>query len=276
MMQDMPIIDAHQHVWQLGRFVYAWLTPKLPSLYVDYLPPDNYQKMRAAGVEGTVYVQADNSLDEAAWLLDLAEHYPFVAGVVGWVDLSAPGFDEKLGELKRRPLFKGVRPPLPLEGDWGSVKAGFDLLAKLNLTCDLLVGNNLSKLLPVMRTCPDTRFIVDHLAGVPARPHGAKAWAELVRPLAELPNMTLKFSGYVSYADPKPVELETVRAYLEQALELFGAGRLIYGSDYPVCRLGGEYGDTVTLLREAMGLLSLSGEEQRLIWGGTAKEVYQL
>lgn len=241
------IIDAHKHFWQVGRFDYPWMTSDLGILYRDYLPsdftPNEY------GVDQIVLVQASNSVAETHWLLELADAHEFIAGVVGWVDLT----DQSV-ELPVHPKFKGVRHLVESEpeDDWLlHVIPGLNRLAAHGLTYDLLVH---TRHLPYVRTvaesCPDLRLVIDHLAKPPIAKHGFDEWSLALEPLATFPNMYCKLSGLVTEADWNSWQTDDLRPYVDRALELFGPERLIFGSDHPVCLLAASYASVLQSFTE--------------------------
>src|SRR6184192_1475153 len=119
-MKNGNIIDSHQHFWQVGRFDYPWMTPEVEVLYQDYLPPALEPILKRCAVENTILVQASNSLEETRWLLSLSDQYPFIAGVIGWIDLTGPDAEPQLAEFLAHPKFKGVRHLVESEpaDDW--------------------------------------------------------------------------------------------------------------------------------------------------------------
>lgn len=274
--EPMITIDAHQHSWQIQNFEYPWHKEvNLPAMNRDFMPPDILPQMQALGIEYSVLIQADNSLAETAWMLDLARRYPHIAGVVGWVDLTAEDAASTLDELMREPLFKGIRLlPLPQE-DWHPLRRSLRALAERGLTCDVLPREGMLPFVTeMMRAHPDTHFVVNHLAGLALTPGGVGPWTDQLRPLAALPNVRLKFSAIQGLAEPPPITAETLRPYLESALTLFGAERLIFASDWPVSTLSGPYAEGIHVLREVTA--ALSEHEQACIWGQTALTTYKL
>jgi L-fuconolactonase len=271
----MKVIDAHQHFWVLGKFDYAWLKPDLSVIYRDFLPDDYLPLIQVAGVEQSVLVQADSSIAETDWLLALCGECPQIAGVVGWVDLTSPGLGRDLERLAQNRCFKGVRPSLPaLNGDRQILDEGLRLLARHNLSCDVLLKPAVYRnVFDLARRHPGLVFVLDHLAGVEVTPGGHRDWAEALRPLANLPNVVMKLSGYLTAAD-HPLLPEALQPYIHIALEQFSAGRLMFGSDWPVCTLGGSYKQAVELL--TVTTASLTGSEKTALWGGTAQRVYRL
>src|ERR671928_520590 len=158
------MIDSHQHFWQVGRFDYPWMSSDLGVLYRDYLPADLSPILQRNGIDKTVLVQASNSVEETRWLLELADANPFIAGVVGWVDLTSADI-----ELYSHPKFKGVRHLVESEpdDDWLIQPSVLNGLKKLS-TYDLLVHTRHLRYVPrVAESCADVQFVIDHLAKPP-------------------------------------------------------------------------------------------------------------
>ncbi len=264
------IVDAHQHFWQVGRFDYPWMTSDLGILYRDYLPSEPQ-----SGVDKIVVVQASNSVAESLWLLELADENSFIAGVVGWVDLTSA--DNQLADLTRYAKFKGVRHLVESEpsDDWliqPSVLAGLQRLSEYGLSYDLLVHTrHLRHVRTVAEECPDLRLVIDHLAKPPIAKHGFAEWAREFKPLASYPNMHCKLSGLVTEADWSSWTTDDLRPYVEYALELFGPQRLIFGSDYPVCLLAASYSRVLESFQEIVG-----DEHSELIFRENARTFYRL
>ena len=269
-------IDSHQHNWQVSRFAYNWLKNADPILQRDYLPDEAFAQMQQAGIERCVLVQADSSLQETDWLLELAQQHPHIAGVVGWVDLTAADIFAVLDKYSQNPAFKGIRPSSPAADEsWPAFSPALKHLGHLGLSCDLLVRPTIAPaVFQLIREHKTTQFIIDHLGGMQIVPDGHLAWKRMIQPLVDLPNAALKVSGYLAYAQPKPPTVKTLWPYVEIALELLGADRLLFGSDWPVCTLGAPYRASVSLLAQLTDLWSAN--EQANIWGGTACRVYRL
>jgi L-fuconolactonase len=267
-------IDTHQHYWKLGLFNYSWLTPELSTLYRDFLPADLTPSMNKAGISKSIVVQADNSVEETSWLLELAGKNTYINGIVAWIDIKDPNFAHQLQEYKKYPTICGVRPDAPKTTfDVEETIDKFQLLGELKLTCDLLCNNDILPFInQLVEKCTQTIFIIDHLGGLPVVPEGQHAWKESLRPLSEYPNVNLKLSGYLGYAKPRPPTIDFLLPFFESAIELFSANRLMYGSDWPVCTLGGPYELTTYLLNPFLQQLSL--DDQSAIWSGTAQKIY--
>src|SRR2546423_1424045 len=204
------IVDSHQHFWQVGRFEYPWMSPGLGVLYRDYLPEMLDPILKEHTVAKTILVQASNSLAETDWLLNLAEQHQFIAGVVGWVDLTDAGMAEDLEVFSANPKFKGVRHLVesePME-DWlvqPEVIRGLQTLEQHGVSYDLLVHTcHLKHVKTVAEACPELRLVVDHMAKPPIR-SGSTAemaeWASTLRKISAYPNVSCKLSGLVTEAN---------------------------------------------------------------------------
>jgi len=274
------LLDSHQHFWQVGRFDYPWMTSDLGVLYRDYLPHDLAPIIEARGVTKTVLVQASNSVAESRWLLNLADENSFIAGVVGWVDLMSPIIDAQLDELTTHPKFKGVRHLVESEpnDNWlvqASVLSGLRQLSKYRLSYDLLVHSRHLKYVPqVVETVPELTFVIDHLAKPPIAKNEIKEWSEALKPLASYEHVHCKLSGLVTEANWTSWKPDDLRPYVEYALELFGADRLMFGSDYPVCLLAASYDRVLDAFQEILAPLSDADREK--IFSNNAAKFYRL
>jgi L-fuconolactonase len=274
------IIDSHQHFWQLGRFDYPWMNSSLGVLYRDYLPDQLEPILAQNGVSKTVLVQASNSVEESRWLLQLADDYPFVAGVVGWVDLMADDVDRQLDELVSHPKFKGVRHLVESEpaDDWlvqPPVLRGLKRLSTYGVSYDLLVHTrHLKHIQKVVDACPDLKLVVDHMAKPPIASGEIETWRQELRQVAANEQIYCKLSGLVTEANWKSWTTADLRPYVECALELFGSSRLMFGSDHPVCLLAASYERVLESFRELLN--KLSGDEQQKIFGRNAADFYGL
>jgi L-fuconolactonase len=277
------IVDSHQHFWEVGRFDYPWMSPKLGVLYRDYLPEMLEPILNECGVAKTIVVQASNSLAETNWLLSLAEQHPFIAGVVGWVDLMDPRMAEDLEVFKANPKFKGVRHLVESEpeDDWlaqPEVRRGLQTLEQNDVACDLLVHpRHLKHVKTVADACPRLRLVVDHMAKPPIG-NGSRReiteWAAALRAVAAFPNVSCKLSGLVTEANHTSWRKEDLLPYVELALEFFGPERMMFGSDWPVCLLAASYAQVLEAFQSL--LVDLSDEDRAMILAGNAMKFYQL
>jgi len=274
------IVDSHQHFWQVGRFDYPWMTPEVEVLCHDYLPPALAPVLKRNGVEKTILVQASNSLEETRWLLQLAQQNSFIAGVVGWIDLTGDGFAEQLDEFTGHPKFKGIRHLVESEpqDDWlmqPRVRANLRELARSGVAYDLLVHTrHLKYASMVADSCPELRLVVDHLA----KPRIARGeiddWSRGLREMAAHPNVRCKLSGLVTEADWTTWRAEDLKPYVESALEVFGPRRMMFGSDWPVCLLAASYDQ---VLEAAQSLFAeLSEEDRQKILAANAIDFYRI
>ena len=274
------MIDSHQHFWQVGRFDYPWMSSDLGVLYRDYLPDDLAPILERNGVNQTVLVQASNSVAESRWLLDLADENSFIAGVVGWVDLMSVEIDAQLDELSAHPKFKGVRHLVESEphDDWlvrPAVLAGLRKLSERGLSYDLLVHTRHLRYVPqVADSCPDLPLVIDHMAKPPIARNEIEAWAGALKPVARYPNVYCKLSGLVTEANWNSWQANDLRPYVEYALELFGADRMMFGSDYPVCLLAASYERVLGAFQELVERLGDSDRDK--IFSKNAARFYRL
>ncbi|MFO0913877.1 MAG: amidohydrolase family protein [Pirellulales bacterium] len=277
----MDKIDAHQHFWQLGRFDYGWLdAPALAPIRRDFLPADLWQELQACGIRQSVFVQTQHNLEEARWVLQLAEQHPFLAGVVGWVDLASPSCEAQLEQLIPFRRFVGVRHITQDEPDDDfivrpAVIRGLQVLERHQVPFDLLFFEKHLRHVPALvRQLPNLPMVIDHLAKPEIRSGRRPAWEADFRAAAKFPQIYCKLSGMITEARWHDWQVDQLRPFVELALEVFGPERLMYGSDWPVCCLAGSYSDVHQAVAELIS--GLSPSEQERIWSGTAREFYGL
>jgi L-fuconolactonase len=274
-------IDAHQHYWDPARGDYGWLTPELKVLYRKFGPDDLKPLRERAGVERTVVVQAAPTLEETHYLLGLARDEPSIAGVVGWVPLLPPAAPDVIETLAREPKFKGVRPMLQdLPDDTWIANPGLapaiEALIAHDLSFDALIfTRHVEHIETFAARFPALRIVVDHGAKPPVRDGNAgyQVWANAIARLAQLPQIHCKLSGLATEASPGWTE-DTLRPYVEHLLESFGPARLMWGSDWPVLDLNGDYlrwHSVATTL-----LAPLSDAEREAVFGGNAAAFYRI
>ncbi len=274
------IVDSHQHFWQVGRFDYPWMTDDVEVLCQDYLPPALEPILRRCGVEKTILVQASNSVEETRWLLSLADRYPLVAGVVGWVDLTTGDVSRQLDEFSAHPKFNGVRHLVESEpaDDWliqPEVINGLRRVASYNLSYDLLVHTrHLKHVRTVAESCPELSLVVDHLAKPPIASGEISDWAHAIKEVAAHPNVSCKLSGLVTEASLTNWRIEDLKRFVDTALEHFGPQRLMFGSDWPVCLRAASY-DRVLEACQSL-LAGLNDRERSRVFSGNASEFYRI
>jgi L-fuconolactonase len=272
-------IDTHQHFWEYNPAEYGWIDDTMAALRRDFLPIDAHQEMAAAHMATSIAVQARQTAEETRWLLGLADENPFIAGVIGWVDLQARDIDEQLERVSRHPRLVGVRHIVQAEPDGFLERPAFlhgvACLERYDLTYDILVyAPQLPRALEFARRFPRQRFVLDHLGKPDIKRDRFREWRRDFDLLAALPNVCCKLSGLVTEAEWGSWRRPQLRPYIDTALEAFGPSRLMIGSDWPVCTLAGSYKDVLDLTRDAIG--EYSAAEQAMIVGGTARAFWKL
>ncbi|MEV6505141.1 amidohydrolase family protein [Streptomyces sp. NPDC051642] len=277
-------VDAHHHVWDLSVRDQDWITgPELQPLRRDFTVTDLEPEARAAGVDRTVLVQTITVAEETPEFLALADAHDLIAGVVGWTDLTRPDIADELARLRELPgghHLKGIRHQVQGEPDpnWllrPDVRRGLTAVADAGLVYDLLVlPHQFPAAVEVAAALPQLTFVLDHLGKPPVASGQLEPWVTSVRSLAALPNTYCKLSGLVTEADWKTWSTEDLHPYADTALDAFGPGRLMFGSDWPVCTLAATYGQVA----DAAGELTddLSAAERAEVFEGTATRVYGL
>jgi L-fuconolactonase len=276
-------VDAHHHFWDPARATYPFLTDELGAIRRRFGPEDLRPHLAATGMDRTILVQTRSDLGETREFLATAAATPFVAGVVGWVDLTDPGVGDTLAELRSGPAgarLVGTRHQVHDELDpaWlerPDVRRGIAALGAAGLAYDLLVrAREMPVALDTVRALPDVRFVIDHLAKPPVASRRLQPWADLLRPFGSAPNVWCKVSGLVTENDWATGRPEDLVPYVRHALDVFGPDRLMFGSDWPVCLLASSYEDVVATARSA--LAGLSAAEMERVFGATATVVYGL
>ncbi len=239
------MIDAHVHYWRVDRGDYDWLTPDQP-IFRDFLPPDAAPLFDAAGIDGIVLVQAAATEAETRFMLSLGEADPRVRGVVGWIDMMAPDAPDRLADLARNPLLRGIRPMWQdiAEDEWllrPKQDAAYRAVVELGLTFDALARvRHLAHLPRLIERHPDLPIVIDHAAKPEIAAGRYAEWRDGMAALASFPHVRCKFSGLVTEAPPGAT-LDAIRPYADTLLELFGPQRLIFGSDWPVLTTRQDY-----------------------------------
>jgi L-fuconolactonase len=273
-------IDAHQHFWRYDSAEYPWIDASMAALRRDFLPADAQREMARAGFDACVAVQVRQTLEETRWLLALADAHPFIAGVVGWIDLQAPGARSQLQEFAGHPKLVGIRHIVQSEPDdrfmlRPAFLAGLALVEEFDLAYDILIySRHLKVAAEVVDRCPHARFVLDHLAKPEIRTGALDAWARDLGALARRPNVHAKVSGLVTEADWTRWTPETLRPYLDVAFDCFGTERLMIGSDWPVCTVAGDYSRTTGVVVEY--LAGRPASERDAVLGANAQRFWNL
>ena len=273
-------IDAHQHFWHPGRGDYGWMSQDDAILARPYAPHDLWPQLQAAGVEGTVLVQAAPTVAETEYLLGLADATPWVRGVVGWVDFDTPGDIHTLRRLAGHPKFRGVRPMIQDIPDDGwmlrdKVQWGFRAVCDLGLTFDALgFPRHLANFLTLLQRYPTMRVVIDHCMKPQIRSHSDTAFAQWADGMARIAGETgafCKLSALITEANADWTVAD-LAPYAAHVLAVFGPERLMWGSDWPVCRLRGEYADWRAAALTLTG--GVSAADRAKVFGGTAAGFY--
>lgn len=276
------IIDAHLHLWDLSERPYAWLDESAGPIFRSFLPADIEPQLHNAGVDRAILVQAADTYEDTFAMLAVAGRHDFVAGVVGWVPLDRP--DEAAAALDvfaSHPQFVGMRALIHTysDPDWivePLVVDALGLLARRGLVFELVAvtGRHLAHAQTLAARLPDLQIVIDHLAKPPIADKGWQPWADLLAAAARYPNVYAKISGLNTAADPNNWGADDLRPYVEHALSVFTPQRLMFGGDWPVSTLAGNYQqvweETNTVLR------GLTSQDRDAVLGGTAQRIYRL
>lgn len=280
-LSSIPKIDAHQHFWQIARGDYSWMTDEVADIRHDILPADLAPLIEARGIDGTIVVQAADTVAETEFLLSLAESTPFIKGVVGWVDLDNASASEQLVRLSQNPLFKGIRPMLQDidETRWiarPKVIEALKQVSELGLRLDALITpRHLDVIAEIAQSLPELPIAIDHCAK-PEIGHTEEPgtiWRNGMERLAKCPNVICKISGLANEAGPA-WNADRLRPTVDHVLRVFGPARLMWGSDWPVLNLAGHYEGWCRVAEQLFS--DLASDEQRAIFGGTAQHFYGL
>lgn len=273
-------IDAHQHFWRYRPEEFEWIDDSMAAIQRDYLPADLRPLLASNGMQGSIAVQARQTLEETEWLLELARQNPdVVCGVVGWAPLEAPELPAVLERLTREPLLRGLRHVVQAEPDGfllsPSFEAGVRRLAGTGLVYDLLIlAHQMPEAIRFVDRHPDLPVVLDHLGKPDLRALQLEPWAGHLQQLARRPNVFCKLSGMVTEAAWACWSAEQLQPFFEVALEAFTPSRLLAGSDWPVLEVASSYTRWWQTLRGWTAGLTASEKEQ--LFGGTAAAVYRV
>jgi L-fuconolactonase len=280
-----PMIDAHVHLWNPTRYRMPWLD-ELPSLNRTFGSDDYLKATAGLQIEGMIYIEVLTepaySLLEARDIAALSKQNPLLRGIVAWAPLEyGDRVRYYLEELRKLgPQIKGVRrineheldPAFVLQPDF---IRGVQLLPEFGFTCDLSCTHvQLGETVELVRRCPQTHFILDHIGKPNVRGEEFESWAKELRDMASLPNVVCKISGVVTEADRATWTIEQIKPYVRHVVESFGENRIVFGSDWPVATLATDYRRWVNTLDEITA--DLSTDQKRKLWAENAKKFYRL
>ena len=275
-------IDAHQHYWQPARGDYGWMPKDDPTLSRPYFPADLYATLSSAGIERTVLVQAAATVEETEYMLGLADATESIGAVVGWVDFEAADVARTLARLAKHPTFSGVRPMIQdiPDDDWmlrDDVQSGFRAVNELDVTFDALgFPRHLENFLTILTRYPDMRVVIDHCMKPDIANHtrdSFKHWADGMAAIARQTGAYCKLSGLITEAAANWT-VEDLRPYAHHVLDVFRPERVMWGSDWPVCRLRGEYERWLAAAHALTDHLDAAAKTR--VFGGSAAEFYRI
>ncbi len=273
------MLDAHQHFWAVARGDHAWVSPEYPALFGDFGPSELAPLMTANGVTHTVLVQAAETEDETDYLLGIAERTDFVLGVVGWLDMLADDFGARLDHYRAKPKWVGLRPMLQshepsLISDPRFGKA-LNLVAQRDVPFDILTfPRHLPAMIQALRAAPGVHGIIDHISKPDMTGPLDAEWCAAMEALAAMPNIHCKVSGLPTEAGPDWTA-DRIRPFVEFVAKAFGPKRLVFGSDWPVCRLAASYDQVVALAKDVLGGL-FGAEDLQAIFETNGRAFYRL
>jgi L-fuconolactonase len=271
-------IDAHQHFWRYDPQRDSWITPEMAILRRDFLPADLAGDLRSNDVQACIAVQADQSEAETTFLLELAEGHPEIAGVVGWVDIRSPGLRGRLEYFSRFLKLVGFRHIVQAEPDVRFLLRedflrGAALLSEFGFSYDILIyPKHLPAAVEFAQKLPGQKFVLDHMAKPLIKSGEIREWTAQIKAMAEFPNVHCKVSGLVTEAEWKKWKPADFKPYLDVVFEAFGAQRLMFGSDWPVCLLSGTYASVNALVEDYMS--GFSQADREAVFGLNARRFY--
>ncbi|HMJ57092.1 MAG TPA: amidohydrolase family protein [Polyangiaceae bacterium] len=273
------IIDAHQHLWRIGQNGCTWPTPDLVAIHRDFEIEDWALAAAPLDVVGTVLVQTQPNDRDTDWLLQTAAHSDPVKAVVGWVDLRSPQAPRRIAELARHAKMRGLRPMLQglAEDDWildRALDPAIETMKAHGLSFDALVfTRHLRHICVFAERHPDLPIVIDHGAKPPIASGALEPWGSEITRTAALTNVWCKLSGLLTEAAPAQ-GTEALRPYVAHLLESFGPERLMWGSDWPVLHMAGDYAGWLEMARDLCG--TSDEASRRALFGETASRFYRI
>jgi len=277
-------IDSHHHLWDLKGTPREWIAGDVLAPINRTFTMEDFRRERAAAhIDSSILVQSATSYDEMPEMFEIAQNDESVVGLVAWIDMSATDAIERLEKYLDLPgaeKLVGIRDGAQGRTDvgWLASKQVIRNVKKLSdefLTFDLLVDPpHLPASVELVRQVPDNLFVLDHI-GKPNIAKGEIAeWTKIIKELAKLENVFCKVSGMVTEADWKSWEEREFVPYFEVILEAFSTNRIMFGSDWPVCKLAGTYDEVVALAEKLVS--GLSDSEKSKFWSENAEKAYAI
>jgi L-fuconolactonase len=249
-------IDSHQHFWKYNKSEYDWIDDSMAALRRDFLPVHLAEELSKNGFDGSIAVQARQSLEETDWLLRMSDSNPVIKGVVGWVDLRSSDIYDQLKKYAAHPKLVGVRHVVQGEREDDFIlrhdfNRGISFLKEFDLTYDILVfPKQLPYAIKFVEKYPDLTFVLDHIAKPLIKDGILSPWKENIQKLSEFPNVYCKVSGMVTEADWHNWKLQDFKPYLDTVFNAFGSDRVLIGSDWPVCLVTGDYSKVMNIVTD--------------------------
>lgn len=273
-------IDSHQHFWMYEKQQHAWINDAMHIIQKNFMPADLQPVLKKNNIDGCVLVQVDQTEDENIFQLKSASGYDFIKGVVGWVDLQAMDIGERLQHYQQFKKMKGFRHILQDEKDRAlmlrpAFKRGIGLLNAYNFTYDILIlPDQLQYTRELVKSFPDQRFVIDHIAKPDIKNKKINDWEKDMRALASYKNVYCKISGMVTEADWHHWNIKDFFPYLDVIVQTFGTKRIMFGSDWPVCLVAASYEQMMAIVQEYFS--SFSENEQNDFFANNAIKFYNL
>ncbi|MCR8556345.1 amidohydrolase family protein [Mucilaginibacter sp. BJC16-A38] len=273
-------IDSHQHFWKFDPVRDSWIDDSMSAIRRDFYPEDLEPILKKHNIDGCIAVQADQSEAETEFLLNFAEQHDFIKGVVGWVNLMDPHVRERIAHYSENKKLKGIRHVLQGEPDRAYMlnpqfMKGIAALKNYDLAYDILVfPDQLGYTNQFVKNISGVRYVIDHIAKPDIKNKNIDKWANSMRTIAQHENVWCKVSGMVTEADWQNWQEGDFEPYLNVVFEAFGANRVMFGSDWPVCDVAGGYDKMIGIVEKYTAKLSV--DEQARFWGLNAIEFYKL
>ena len=275
----MKIIDSHQHFWHYNPKKHTWIDESMSILQQDFEPKDLFPVYKKNKIDGCIAVQADTTIEETSFLLSIAEEHDFVWGVVGWVDFCDSNIEKTLEQFSDKNSLKGYRHIVQDEPngflDRSDFRAGIKKLASYHYSYDVLIyPHQLEEAIRFVKAFPNQHFILDHLAKPYIKNKKIDLWQEHITQLAAFDNLSCKVSGMVTEANWDNWKFTDLVPYLDVITNTFGTNRLLFGSDWPVCLLGGSYEEILQIVTTYCE--PFSQDEKEAIFYKNAQAIYQI
>jgi L-fuconolactonase len=275
----MASIDSHQHFWQYNPVKQEWIDDTMSVIRKDFLPADLQPVLQQNNIDGCIAVQADQTIAETDFLLQLQKENSFIKGVVGWIDLKARDINDQLAKYKAFNALKGFRHVLQGEAPEFMLQdnflKGIGALKKFDYTYDILIfPTHLPAAIELVQQFPDQRFVIDHIAKPYIKAGYIEEWKKDMKAIAQYKNVHCKISGMVTEADYKNWKPGDFTPYIDVVVADFGTKRIMFGSDWPVCLVAAAYNEMLQMLQDYFAAFSFT--EQEDFFGNNAAAFYNV